>query len=237
MAASEHRWRLAARRLGPSALGLLVIASLAYLLYLAATGTTVKPKRLVEEMTVVRIVEPVPPKPPEIPKQKFVEQPKVQPQETRPMETPVEAPTPPAPTPKAGPSEPAAPAQLAAQGEGPSDSFALTGNPGGADLGGGGGGGGGGGSAFGWYAQLLESRVTAALRRERRLKGVHYRVFIQIWVSPSGAVQRTEYISTSGKADVDRTIQETFKGLGQLPEPPPAGMPQPIVLRLDSNVE
>lgn len=231
MAAVPPKTRFSVRQLKVGALWALVLAAVAWLLYLAATGTKAIPRKVAPDVATVRLehVLPPPPPPPPPPPQKFVEQPKIKTPEAKPIQTP-QPDKPPAP---AGPSNPGPPA-LAARGEGPADAFGLGGNPNGGDFIGGGGGG-GGGSAFGWYAQLLEARVAELLRRERRLHGVRYHVLAALWLSADGSVQRAELVSATGKLDVDRAIQEALKGMARLPEPPPAGMPEPVQMDLASR--
>lgn len=232
MAAAPAKVNLSARQIRAGALWLLVICALAYLLYLAATGTTAIPRKVTPDVATVRLEHVLPPPPPPPPPQeKFVEQPKIKTPEVKPLEAP-QPQKPPAP---AGPASTPGPPALAARGEGPSDAFGLGGNPNGGDYVGGGGGGGGGGSAYGWYAQLLEARIAELLRREGRLHGVRYHVLVQLWMSADGSVQRAEFISPTGKADVDRAIQDTLKGMARLPEPPPAGMPEPVRMDLSSR--
>lgn len=200
----------------------LVLGTLAYLVYLAATGTKAVPRRVTPDVPVVHLEHVIPPPPPPPPpKQKFVEQPKDKTPQDQPK-TPEE------------PAPPAPPA-LATTAAGPPDAFGLQGRPDGGDYIGGPGGNGngaGGGSMYGWYAQMLQERVKALLRKDRRLSGERYRVDVQVWLSRDGAVERTAYLGTSGSASLDQTIAEDLKA--RLPEPP-AGLPQPIVMRLTSG--
>lgn len=231
MAAVPSKARFRARHFRAVALWVLMLGAVAYLLYLAATGTAAMPRKVTPDVATVRLEHVLPPPPvPPPPQQKFIEQPKIKTPQVKPLETP-QPEKPPAP---AGPASAPGPPALAARGEGPADAFGLGGNPNGGDYIGGGGGG-GGGSAFGWYAQMLEARVAENLRRERRLHGVRYHVLVELWLSADGNVQRTEFISATGKADVDRTIQEVLKGMARLPEPPPAGMPEPVQMDLVSR--
>ena len=221
-----------ARQLTAALICVLMLGALAYLLYLAATGTAVVSRKVTPDVAQVHLehVLPPPPPPPPPPKQKFVAQPKDKTQAFKtpeqPTPRPQQSPSPP------GPKTPATSPALATQGQGPPDSFGLTGDPNGRDYVGGGG---GGGSAFGDYAAMLELRVREQLSRDRRLRGVHYHVYIEVWITPDGHVQRSQYIGGSGKADVDRNIQESLRTMARLTQPLPEAMPQPIVMHLSST--
>jgi periplasmic protein TonB len=233
----SRKARLRIRRGITGGTWLLILGTLGYLVYLAANGTAI-PRRVTPDVAMVHLEHVLPPPPPPPPppvKQRFVEQARTRVSEAKPMEAsrPEEKPAAPAPQ---NPQSP----ELAAKGAGAPDAFGLTGNPNGGDYIGGSGGEGtgagpGGSDAFGWYARLLESRLTELLRRESRLRGVRYRVLVQVWLTADGLVQRVEYISSSGKTDIDRTIQQVVQRMSKLPEPPPKDLPQPIVLRLDSS--
>lgn len=234
MSASSAKARLRARQLTAASIWVLILGALVYLLYLAATGTAVVPRKVTPDVAQVHLEHVLPPPPPPPPpKQKFVEQPKDKTQAAKtpeqPAPRPQQAPAPP------GPKAPASAPALAAQGQGPADSFGLTGgDPNGRDYVGGGGGG-GGGSAFGDYAAMLELRVREQLSKDRRLRGVHYRVYIEVWITPDGHVQRSQYIGGSGKSEVDRDIQESLRNMARLTQPLPEAMPQPIVMHLTST--
>ncbi len=163
-----------------------------------------------------------PPPPPLVrpPEQKMVEQPKISEAEEKPDEKPPEQPDPGLGT--------------GITGNGSGDGFGL-------GRGGGNGLGLGGGtrsnsSKWGWYAGQLQTRIADALRthpktRLSRIDGL----VVRIWADVTGRVTRVQLGGSSGDPAVDAALRsEILNGL-QLREPPPPGMPMPIVLRINSR--
>ncbi|MEI6494280.1 MAG: energy transducer TonB, partial [Verrucomicrobiota bacterium] len=121
------------------------------------------------------------------------------------------------------------------QGDGP-NAFGLGVGGGGGMIGGTGTGKGGkGGSKYGFYAGQVQSRVVDALRNHKKTRSAALDVKVRIWLDSSGRVTRATLAGTSGKPDVDAAIRdEILTGL-QLQNPPPEGMPMPIVMRLSAT--
>lgn len=92
-----------------------------------------------------------------------------------------------------------------------------------------------GGSAFSTYAQVVKRRVEQSLGRVNGLRGAPYKVEVRVWVSPAGAISRAELVNSSGNAEIDALLRSSLKELPNLAELPPAGMPQPVRLRLTSS--
>ena len=135
--------------------------------------------------------------------------------------------------PRAKDEPPAGPLGTGIQGNGPGDGFGLGGGSG---LGGGPGGNGrGGGSRWGWYAGKVQSKVADALRSNRKTRSANLSVPVKIWPDSTGRVTRATLAGTTGDAGLDAALKnEVLNGL-QLPEPPPAGMPLPITLRINAK--
>jgi outer membrane biosynthesis protein TonB len=90
-------------------------------------------------------------------------------------------------------------------------------------------------SRFGWYAGQVQSKISEALRNNRRTHAAELSVRARIWPDASGRITRSQLSGSTGDPSLDRAIQdEVLTGL-QLREPPPAGMPMPIVLRLTAK--
>jgi protein TonB len=122
------------------------------------------------------------------------------------------------------------PLGLNAKGEGTGDAFGLVGKPGGNGFFGDGGG--GGGTRWGWYAGEVQARVEEALQRNPRTRSAALRLQVRIWPNTTGRVARAELVGSTGDPAVDAAIKnEVLTGL-QLQEPPPSGMPLPIVMRI-----
>src|SRR5581483_1215174 len=113
------------------------------------------------------------------------------------------------------------------------DAFGLSGKGG---LGiGGGNGSGHSASRWGWYAAQVQSRISDALRANRRTRNASLRVEVRVWPDATGRITRASLSGSSGDPAVDAAIKnEVLTGL-QLSEPPPQGMPIPIVMRLTAR--
>ena len=120
------------------------------------------------------------------------------------------------------------------KGDGPPDGFGMGGSGGGSRI--------GGGSSqqrskWGWYASQVQSRIAEALRTNRKTRVAKMNsVQVRIWPdAATGRVTRASLAGSTGDAALDAAItSEILTGL-QLTEPPPAGMPAPIVLRLSAR--
>jgi TonB family protein len=116
-------------------------------------------------------------------------------------------------------------------GDGPPDGFGL-GTKGGGGRFGGIGGGGGGGSRYGAYAGKIQRAISDALKTHRKTRSASLSVKVRVWADATGRVTRVALSGTSGDPKLDAALRdEVLSGL-QLPEPPPDGMPMPIVMRI-----
>jgi len=121
------------------------------------------------------------------------------------------------------------------QGDGPPDGFGLTGRGGGGLIGGSGKKGGGGGTRFGWYAGRVQSAVTSALRTHRATRSARLNVKARIWVDPTGRVTRASLEGSTGDPATDQALQQEILTGIRLADPPPEGMPMPIVMRINAS--
>lgn len=147
-------------------------------------------------------------------------------------QTPVEDDKPPEPEP---PSDPA-PLSTGVAGDGPPDGFGLGSAGRGNTIGGRGSGSGSGArSKWGWWASGVQNSIADAIRTNRRTKGANLRVEARIWSDATGRITKAKLASSSGDPDVDRALEnEVLTGL-RLKEPPPDGMPMPVVMRLTAR--
>ncbi|MGD1019853.1 MAG: TonB C-terminal domain-containing protein [Verrucomicrobiia bacterium] len=123
------------------------------------------------------------------------------------------------------------------QGDGSSDGFGLrAGN--GLGFGTGGTGntiGGAGRSRWGWYAGQVQSAISQALQSDKTTRDADFRVEAQIWADRTGRITRARIARSTGHAALDQALtNDILVGL-VLQEPPPDGMPMPIVLRLTAR--
>ncbi|HVS52039.1 MAG TPA: cell envelope integrity protein TolA [Opitutaceae bacterium] len=179
------------------------------------------------EVTMVKIIStpppPPPPPPPPEPKmvqEKMVEQQMVEVPDEKPQETP--------------PASNEVGTNL--KGSGGSDAFGLSGNGNaGFTLGARSGGGNASASRWGGYASQVQATIGEALRRDPRTRDADFRVVVRIWPDIAGRVTRAQLADSTGDAAVDRALKDDVLTGLQLREPPPDGMPLPIVMRLTAR--
>jgi len=173
---------------------------------------------------------PLPPPPAQLPptptesEQKMIEQEPVNEMESKPDETSKGKP-PASESPALGTS---------IQGNGPPDGFGLRG---GNSFGGGTGNtiNRGGSSRWGWYATQVQSAISQALQSNTNTRTADFRIIVQIWSDRTGRITRAHIAGSTGNVALDNAItNEVLAGL-ILKEPPPDGMPMPIVLRLTAR--
>lgn len=120
-------------------------------------------------------------------------------------------------------------------GDGPPDGFGLSNRGGGSGLGGIGGIGGRGGSKYGNYAVKVQSAVSDAMKRNAKTRSAVLSIDVKIWADSLGRVTRTQLGRSTGDAELDRALRDEVLGSLRLSEPPPAGMPMPINMRLTAR--
>jgi TonB family protein len=221
------------RRAGWTVLGLLLAGGFVALIASVFGGHTTPQRRAITTVTRVILPPPPPPTPPPALKEPPPPEKQTLVQAAPKIAEPKPAQAPPRPAAKPSPSlaKPGAPLTAAA-GAGP-DNYGLgVGNGGGDTIGGqGGGGGGGGGDSYGWYAGVIQSQVQVALRRDDRTRGGRYRAAISVWLNAEGQVTRTQIVSFSGDNGLESAVAQALSGLS-MGQAPPAGMPQPVHLRI-----
>ena len=78
------------------------------------------------------------------------------------------------------------------------------------------------------FANAATRALNEFLARDRELRRADYRVRVNLWLDPSGALQRIELVEGTGDAGTDqilRTALSRFPGPGAAP---PERMPQPL---------
>ena len=86
------------------------------------------------------------------------------------------------------------------------------------------------------YGNAVKREVDNWLQRQPSLRRAgEYSLPIQIWVRADGAIERTRLVGSSGDADTDQTVREALERFPGFRNPPPAGMPQPISLKLSNR--
>lgn len=213
----KHRFKLIVA-------GIIVLATA---FFVFSPKETPKKKAPVNMVNIIPPLPPPPPPPPPPPKERPPEPETVKEEKFQPENAPK-------PEPVAAEPEPA-PMGTNIQGDGP-DAFGLAKGGGGGMIGGTGKGNGkGGGSKYGFYAGQVQSRVVDALRNHKKTRSATLNVKVRIWADSTGRVTKATLSGTSGDASVDRAIRdEILTGL-QLQNPPPEGMPMPIVMHISAT--
>jgi hypothetical protein len=78
------------------------------------------------------------------------------------------------------------------------------------------------------YSAMLQNAAKRALCRQADARPGYYRTAIQIWIAPSGSVERVVLVSTTGDVATDKALSDLFGALSL--GAPPAGLPQPATL-------
>jgi TonB family protein len=131
--------------------------------------------------------------------------------------------------PKEAPPKDEPPLGTGIKGDGP-DSFGLSDKAGNGRIGPG-----GNGSKWGWYASQVQTKIEEALRRNRKTRSASLSVNVRVWPDATGRINRAQIAGSTGDPALDSALRdEVLTGL-QLQEPPPAGMPAPITLRVTAR--
>jgi periplasmic protein TonB len=195
--------------------------------YLMTMEKSTRPYKAPERMISIQVppppAPPPPPPPPKIqppPEQKMIEQAPVE--EKPPEPKPVDEPPPTLGT--------------NIKGDGPGSIPGLGTRGDNSRIGGNGTGSGRGGGKWDGFARQVQSRIADAVRNNPKTRAVSIRSLqIRIWVDATGRITRAKLMGSTGDSALDSALQnEVLNGL-QLKEPPPPGMPSPIVLRISSR--
>ena len=90
-------------------------------------------------------------------------------------------------------------------------------------------------SRWGWYANQVQSTISQALQNNNTTRTADFRIDARIWSDRAGRITRAQIVRSTGNAAMDKAIaNDVLAGL-ILQEPPPDGMPMPIVLRLTAR--
>jgi protein TonB len=200
------------------AIGVIAVAAIAVVFAVRMiAGAGASPRR--ESSLVIVSLPPPPPPPP--PVQTAPPEPKMDEQTFQREEKPEEEPPKPPDQPPIGTN---------IKGDGTANPFGL-GNAGGNGFGDRA----ATASRFGWYAGQVQSKISEALRNNRKTHAAELSIRARIWPDASGRVTRAQLTGSTGDPSLDAAIQdEVLSGL-RLREPPPAGMPMPIVLQLTAK--
>ena len=192
---------------------LVVLGLLALLVYGLKDlfkGTS-QPKRQVTTIKLLPDTPPPPPPPP--PKEPPKEQPKeVQKvQEIKPVETP--------------PMESLKMEGAAGDGASPFQAGAVTNNYIGSDN----------GSKYAWYAGIIKSEIQTALDRNPLVKNGQYKAEVSVWLRPNGEIEKVSLIDSDASPEIEQAVKLALENMQSIKQAPPAGMPQPVKLRITAK--
>jgi protein TonB len=176
------------------------------------TGTPPEPKKIVQEVHIIR----PPPPPPDLP-----------PPPPPPPEEKVDDITPekPDPTPSNDPP-PGEQLGLDAAGTSGTDGFGLAARPGGRDLLA------SGGSAYKWYAGVLKDDILSLLQDDPEIRKGQYTVSVKLWVRNDGSVERFSLAESTGDKQRDKALEKRLSELTHISQAPPADTPEPITVQI-----
>jgi protein TonB len=202
------------RRYGVVLLVIAAVFTIGVIMVRTLASSHASAPRHAQEITMVKLLPPPPPPPPEVQEQKMIDQTPVNENEPKPDDKPAP------PTPSIG---------TGIKGNGPGDSFGLSGSGG---SGSGGGGHAGGGSRWGWYAGEVQSAIQGALGKDSRTRFGSFSGDVKVWEDSTGRIIRARLKSAKGDAEINNDLlNKVLDGL-ILPDPAPAGMPMPIVMHI-----
>lgn len=219
-AATTHRKRsFLARNRGALVIASVVIAVTAVLGYLLIDAMEVPPEKTQKVVQQVNIIRPPPPPP--------------EPEREPPPEPEPEDLIEPEPEQVVDSDEPP-PGDLLgldADGVAGGDGFGLVARKGGRDLLGI-----GSDEQYRWYGQVLKRDLIGRLTEIRDLRRDRYSVDVRLWLSPDGRIQRFQVGNSTGDRGLDRDLVTALESLDRVSEMPPAGLPQPVRLRIVSRI-
>jgi hypothetical protein len=86
------------------------------------------------------------------------------------------------------------------------------------------------------FFAILQKRLSRILCRDDHAEVRSGEIILKFWISASGVIARTEIIASGGDPERDNTIAKRVDGL-DVGEPPPAGLPEPVIMAVFPPVE
>jgi hypothetical protein len=201
--------------------GLLLVIAVFYLLWQIFSGPPPAANNTVWDVTLVT----PPPPPPEIERPEEPEEPEVEEQ----IEEPEPDPDPIAENEAESEELPGDDLGLDADGEAGSDAFGLAARRGGRGLL-------DGGSPYDYFAKQVKRAIENAILAKDEFRKKEYSVVVHIWLDSSGNFIRYELNQGSGDPDLDKAITALLGEVRAVDEALPAGMPQPLRMRIRSRL-
>lgn len=199
------------------ALGAVAVAVVIYLLVQHFGKQESAPKKYVQQITVIQPPPPPPPPPKQEPPPPEVKEEVKVPEPEQPPE-PEQANNDPPPSNSLG---------VDADGGAGGDGFGLAGRKGGHGL--------TQGRPFAAYESALEADLLAHLNDASALRKSAYSVTVKVWIDRQKH-PRVELARSTGNPKLDGLLQRVLGDLAQVSEAPPIEMPQPVFIRIKSNI-
>ena len=86
------------------------------------------------------------------------------------------------------------------------------------------------------FASAATRAINEFLARERDLKRLDYRVNVNVWLQPNGALQRAELVGTTGDAATDEALRAALNRFPGVTQPVPDKLPQPFRLQVSNRM-
>jgi hypothetical protein len=79
---------------------------------------------------------------------------------------------------------------------------------------------------------MVQTQLRSALEQNKKTRKANMRGNIRLWADQSGRVVRVQLAGTTGDPELDAALRNEVFGNLTLREPPPKGMPMPIIIRI-----
>lgn len=86
-------------------------------------------------------------------------------------------------------------------------------------------------ASFEPYLALIQSTLRDALCRDALTRADANDLLVRFWIAPSGIVERTELLTSTGVGIRDSAYADALRNL-DIGQPSPAGMPQPVTIMI-----
>ncbi len=83
------------------------------------------------------------------------------------------------------------------------------------------------------YAGKVKSRIQQALEGNPRTRKAGMTIEVRVWPDETGRISRVKLNNSTGDKELDAIVEQVLTGLQG--EPPPEGMPTPIIMRITAR--
>lgn len=85
------------------------------------------------------------------------------------------------------------------------------------------------------YAGQMKSRIQQALESNARTRKAGMTIEVRVWPDATGLITRAKLANSTGDRELDDIIQNQILTGLQISQPPPEGMPTPILMRITAR--